>query len=248
LSEVCVDGPRAVIKQLRLTLIRRGGAELAAVVTLTPTLTTRGKLWMGVACVEIDGMTVKHGTVGHETERDALRELTAWMQSRCEASSTRLETGSRVTLAPRVATDRAVLSSVVSSLLAEHLDPTILIVDDDERVRLVIRRMLRDTRWRILDAGSALEALAQCEEHRDRIALVLLDVVMPDLDGCLLFARMRETIPALRAIYMSGYGVEILAKYGAAGDETSFLQKPFTSAALRVQLSSALDAADRPAA
>ncbi len=85
-------------KKLRLTLNRFGRDELAAAVTLTGTSTRGVELWTADSVVEDEGEHVVYSTGGHATERTALLELANWLRVRFGASSTHLETGSRITL------------------------------------------------------------------------------------------------------------------------------------------------------
>jgi len=133
----------------------------------------------------------------------------------------------------------------MTSSLADQHSPSVLVVDDDDQMRTVIRRMLRGTRWRVVDVASAHEALARGLEGLEPFDLILTDVVMPDLDGYSLVARMRAQRPGLRAVYMSGYDHDIASKHGAPPDESLFLKKPFTVAELRGCLRDALGADDR---
>jgi two-component system, cell cycle sensor histidine kinase and response regulator CckA len=77
------------------------------------------------------------------------------------------------------------------------------------------------------------EALSVAAAHPGAIDLLLTDVVLPGVTGPALAARLRERHPAMRVLFMSGYGVEILAKYGAELGDDAFLTKPMSQGALR---------------
>jgi CheY-like chemotaxis protein len=106
---------------------------------------------------------------------------------------------------------------------------TILLVEDDEAVRRITRRVLENLGYRIYEAASAREALVTWEEHSEEIALLLSDVVMPEgVSGRDLTDRLREQRPGLKVILMSGYSPEMAGReiefFRATG--THFLQKP----------------------
>jgi PAS domain S-box-containing protein len=100
---------------------------------------------------------------------------------------------------------------------------TILLVEDDEAVRRITRRVLENLGYKIYEASSAREALAVWDEHSAEIALLLSDVVMPDgISGRDLTDRLRQQRPSLKVILMSGYSPDM------AGRETGFFQAPGT--------------------
>jgi CheY-like chemotaxis protein len=106
---------------------------------------------------------------------------------------------------------------------------TILLVEDEVEVREITRRVLENLGYKIHEAVSARAALSTWEQHRDEIALLLSDVVMPDgLSGRDLADRLRQQRPGLKVILMSGYSPEMAGRgtefFHASG--TFFLQKP----------------------
>jgi PAS domain S-box-containing protein len=97
---------------------------------------------------------------------------------------------------------------------------TILLVEDDSEVRKITRRVLENLGYKIHEAASVRDALAVWDQHREQIALLLSDLVMPDgLSGRDLIDRLREQRPGLKAILISGYSPDI------AGRETEFFRK-----------------------
>lgn len=100
---------------------------------------------------------------------------------------------------------------------------TVLVVDDQDLVRDVVRIALEDAGYRVLLAATPSEALQLVEQERD-IDLLLLDVVMPEMDAFELAERISREVPGLRVLYTSGYT--------DAGAEGPFIQKPFTPAEL----------------
>ena len=83
--------------------------------------------------------------------------------------------------------------------------PTVLIVEDEVSVRELLARILADEGYETLQAGHGKEALALLEQHGDRVALVLTDIVMPVMGGKELAARLAATHPDLPLVWMSGH-------------------------------------------
>ena len=104
---------------------------------------------------------------------------------------------------------------------------TILLVEDDEQVRHVVRNVLRRSGYRVLEASNGDAALILAREH-DRLDLVLSDVVMPGTSGPETVRALRERAPGLRAILMSGYSEEAVTSRGELGAGVTLLQKPVT--------------------
>ena len=100
----------------------------------------------------------------------------------------------------------------------------VLVVEDDSAVRRIAERILRGGGYRVVSAANALEALAAVGD----CDLVLTDVVMPGMSGAELLVRLRETVPGLPAIFMSGY----TDRPDEIPTDDAFLQKPFSRAAL----------------
>ncbi|MGE5189368.1 MAG: PAS domain S-box protein [Gemmatimonadota bacterium] len=103
----------------------------------------------------------------------------------------------------------------------------VLVADDEDDVRAVVRAMLESFGYGVLEARDGREAVERFRERRDEIDLVLLDLMMPRMTGEEAFAEIRRIAPDARAILASGYDESgRLREIVAAGFET-FLQKPF---------------------
>jgi hypothetical protein len=102
---------------------------------------------------------------------------------------------------------------------------TILLVEDDEQVRNLIRDTLRSEGYKILDAPNAADARRIAGAHKGPIHLLISDVVMPKEGGPELAASLARRRPAIKVLFMSGYTDQAVV-------ESSFIQKPFTPAAL----------------
>lgn len=123
---------------------------------------------------------------------------------------------------------------------------TILLVEDEEAVRSVAARVLQNQGYRVLASPNGQEALSLLEEAQGKIDLVLTDVVMPDMGGLELAARLQGRWPGLKVVYMSGYAEGDKLQPGMEYYERSFLQKPFSAESLVLKVREVLDAAVRP--
>lgn len=114
------------------------------------------------------------------------------------------------------------------------MSETVLVVDDQDFVRDVIRISLEAAGYRVLDAATPRHAIEIAREGRHEIKLLVTDVVMPEMDAFELADRIACEIPGVRILYTSGYT--------DAGAEGPFIQKPFTPAQLVEKVSSVLAA------
>ncbi len=110
---------------------------------------------------------------------------------------------------------------------------TILIVDDEEAVRSIGRRMLERLGFTVFTANNGLEALECLREHRDEITCVLLDLTMPQMDGEEAFREMRRTSPDITVLLCSGYNEQDATQRFVGKGLAGFLQKPFTMRGLK---------------
>src|ERR1700693_2259234 len=104
---------------------------------------------------------------------------------------------------------------------------TVLLMEDEEKVRGIVRKFLRQSGYSVIEAEDAREALTLAEQH-SRIDLLLTDVVMPGLSGNELAQRRRQPRPELRGVLMSGYSNPGKPSLGIAGPDPILLHKPFS--------------------
>jgi PAS domain S-box-containing protein len=109
---------------------------------------------------------------------------------------------------------------------------TILLVEDDDRVRALVSNMLRKNGFTVLLASAGDQALEIAARHRGRIHLLLTDVLMPGLNGRMLSERLTATRPETRVLYMSGYSDDDILRLGVKKNAAHFIQKPFSVDAL----------------
>ena len=142
-------------------------------------------------------------------------------------------------LLPRVEEPAA---EIVAPPVSPRGSETILVVEDDPAVQSLIRRLLERQGYRVIVASNGIEALDRVDEHSAEFALVITDVVMPEMSGGALAARLAETHPELQVMFMSGYTDDVIVRRGLLDASASFLQKPFTAASLASAVRDALDA------
>jgi signal transduction histidine kinase len=105
---------------------------------------------------------------------------------------------------------------------------TILLVEDEEHVRTIARRILREVHFHVLEARDGEEALEVSRGWDRPIDLLLTDVVMPRLNGRQLVDRLAPERPGLRVLFMSGYTAEVVLQRDVPQEAIPFLEKPFT--------------------
>jgi two-component system cell cycle sensor histidine kinase/response regulator CckA len=115
---------------------------------------------------------------------------------------------------------------------------TILLVEDEDMLRGLIRELLEIKGYAVLEASQGVEALELFKKSQEPVDLVLTDVVMPHMSGSELIERLRKEQPALRVIFMSGYtGANNAAIHKSLEmPGVAFLQKPFRLNALISQV------------
>jgi two-component system, cell cycle sensor histidine kinase and response regulator CckA len=104
---------------------------------------------------------------------------------------------------------------------------TILVVDDDEWVRVLARDVLATEGYRVLEAADGQDAIRVAAEHPGPIHLLLTDVVMPGMNGCELAAGLGALLPGLKVMFMSAYDRDFLVARGL-NPTGPVITKPFT--------------------
>ncbi len=130
-------------------------------------------------------------------------------------------------------------SAGLAAGLGDSGDETILLVEDEDEVRTVLRQTLAGRGYQVLPAASGDQALEMAGSHAGPIHLLLTDVIMPQMKGPELASRILDRRPQIRVLYMSGYNDE---PFPEGGDEPLCLQKPFSSQVLTRMVRAVLDA------
>jgi CheY-like chemotaxis protein len=120
-------------------------------------------------------------------------------------------------------------------------EETVLVVEDERMVRELVREILAQQGYNVLEAHRGTEALEVSERHEGPIHLLLTDVVMPGMDGPELARRLTAQRPEMKVLFMSGYTDHIILHDGVLVPGSEFLQKPFTVRALGTKVRSVLD-------
>jgi two-component system, cell cycle sensor histidine kinase and response regulator CckA len=105
---------------------------------------------------------------------------------------------------------------------------TVLLVEDEDAMREVTRRILSRNGRQVLVAGSGEEAVNLASSHQGGIDLLLTDVVMPQMLGKEVAERIRAVQPDIRVLYMSGYAQPVLASRGTLDEGVDLIEKPFS--------------------
>jgi CheY-like chemotaxis protein len=142
---------------------------------------------------------------------------------------------------PRVADPIDVVLNAPNVFDAATGNETILVVEDEDAVRRLIKATLERLGYTVLEACDGDEALAVWGEQSGRIDLVVTDVVMPRLDGPSFVARIRATHPSIPVIFVSGYADDAIVRREGLDPGTPLLLKPFTSGALARTVRGVLD-------
>jgi DNA-binding NtrC family response regulator len=113
-------------------------------------------------------------------------------------------------------------------LLHKGQGQTILLVEDEKVIRDMAQSVLERLGYHVLTAESPDKAISLAENHRDDIALLLTDVVMPEMNGRELSNHVHKLCPNLKILYMSGYTANVIAHQGVLEEGIEFIQKPFS--------------------
>jgi len=105
---------------------------------------------------------------------------------------------------------------------------TILVVEDEDLVRQMVREILVQYGYSVLEARSGGESVDLCSRHQGTIHLMLTDVVMPGMNGVELSKRLAPIQPEMKVLFMSGYTANAIAHQGFLDPGIAFIQKPFT--------------------
>jgi PAS domain S-box-containing protein len=118
---------------------------------------------------------------------------------------------------------------------------TVLLVEDEEYVRSLVRRSLQSKGYTVLEARNGQDALRIAQQHRGSIHLLITDVVMPGMSGRELAESLTPLRPEMKTLYMSGYADDAILHHGVLDFGTALLQKPFTSEALASKVRQVLE-------
>ncbi len=119
---------------------------------------------------------------------------------------------------------------------------TILVVEDDDAVRRVAVRVLEHAGYTVVPARNGRDALTLLVSRSDTVDLVITDIVMPEMGGLEMAARVRESYPGMRVIFLSGYTDQAMMLPPASDLSSTFIGKPYTTSQLTARVREVLDA------
>ena len=118
---------------------------------------------------------------------------------------------------------------------------TILIVEDEDLIRKLARRILERAGYDIIEARAGSEALTLGEKGKGHIDLLLTDVIMPNMNGHELARRMLKLMPSLKVVFTSGYTDDTISRHGVLNQGVSLVKKPFSAKTLTETVRAVLD-------
>jgi PAS domain S-box-containing protein len=118
---------------------------------------------------------------------------------------------------------------------------TVLLVEDEDRVRSFVRIVLENNGYQVLEANRGEAGLAISRKHDGPIQVLVTDIVMPGISGRQLAEQLLRERPTLKIVYMSGYTDDEVIRYGVLGPGASFIAKPFAPTTLALTVRQVLD-------
>jgi CheY-like chemotaxis protein len=117
---------------------------------------------------------------------------------------------------------------------------TILVIEDDVQTKEVARVLLEECGYVVLTAADGAEGLRVFREHGDRIQLVLTDLIMPNMSGREVYEAIERVRPGIKAVFMSGYSMELIEEKGLLEHGMHFLSKPLNPTELLAMIRAVL--------
>ncbi len=119
---------------------------------------------------------------------------------------------------------------------------TILIIEDDPTVRKITSRILSNYGYNVIESENVSDAVERASGYDEPIRLVLSDVIMPEMKGPEVYAKIRKYHPEAEVLYMSGYTDDMIVSHGILEEGIYFIQKPFTVNGLLEKVSHVINA------
>jgi len=118
---------------------------------------------------------------------------------------------------------------------------TLLLIEDDAGIRSSMKELLEQEGYTVIEAADGRQGVDRFREHRDRVALVILDMVMPKMNGRAAYEEIDRLAPGIRSIFISGYTADILNAKGVLHQQENFLAKPISVDRLLTRIREVLD-------
>jgi PAS domain S-box-containing protein len=142
---------------------------------------------------------------------------------------------------PRHAGQALAVSAPEAEEIPRSRGETLLVVEDEEAILTLTRKILEIMGYRVLTAGSPEAAITLAGRHEGPIDLLLSDVVLPEMNGRELAEKVRTLHPEVKCLFMSGYTADLIAHRGVLDQGVHFLQKPFSNRDLAFKVRQVLD-------
>lgn len=117
----------------------------------------------------------------------------------------------------------------------------LLVAEDDEKVRKLSCGMLEKLGYTVIEAENVDQCVELSEAHDGKIDLLISDVIMPKMNGRILYDTLKKTRPELKVLFVSGYTHDAIAHHGVLDEGMNFLQKPFTMLSLSQKVRKAIE-------
>ncbi len=117
---------------------------------------------------------------------------------------------------------------------------TVLLVEDNDAVRELVRDTLKEHGYKVLEAKEPIMAIKKARDFKDKIQLLLTDVIMPKMNGKELYEKLVQFFPDLEVVYMSGYTENVISEHGVLKRGIHFISKPFSRVTLLKTIKKAL--------
>jgi len=118
---------------------------------------------------------------------------------------------------------------------------TILLGEDEESVRKLIKEVLEADGYRVVEAADGEEAVNKFMENKDRIDILLLDIVMPKMSGREVYERIKKIKPDIKLLMASGYPADFISQKGILEEGLNFIAKPMSPPKLLKKMREVLD-------
>lgn len=118
---------------------------------------------------------------------------------------------------------------------------TILVAEDDEALRKLAKTILENVGYNVIEAEDGEEAIDKFMHNKEKIQLLLLDLIMPKKNGREVYEALRETKPGIKALFLSGYTANLIHEKGILGKEFNFIMKPVGIHELLLKVREVLD-------
>jgi two-component system, cell cycle sensor histidine kinase and response regulator CckA len=147
---------------------------------------------------------------------------------------------------PKIETQAQVTPYCEPALSSGGGNETVLLVEDDQSVRDLTLRMLKELGYRTIDSENSSQAIELCRAHRNDIKLLVTDVVMPGMNGEQLSREIKKIIPEISILFISGYTDSNFIRHEALESLGGFLQKPFQKENLAKAVRAEIEKTTRP--